>query len=181
MATVNLLPNADVTNSPAWTLSTGSDIWALLDDDVTGTPSGEAKQINATAAGKVCTLEFTNFDDTGVASIDSIQPVIKCNNMDRGRTYEIKVEIMNDAGSTYYTDGTGSVSANINWLTKTFTARTTSDGSSAWTNHDLDYMRMSYTLLAHSGGTSRIGYAYLIVTYTEAVAADNAIFFGTNF
>ena len=45
MATDNLLPNADVTNSPAWTLSTGSDIWALLDDDVTGTPSGEAKQI----------------------------------------------------------------------------------------------------------------------------------------
>ena len=88
---------------------------------------------------------------------------------------------MDDTGSTYYTEGTGTVSASIGWLTKTLTARTTSDGSSAWTNHDLDYMRMRYTLQAHSGGTSRIGYAFLIVTYTEAVAADNAIFFGTNF
>ena len=180
MATVNLLPNADVTNSPAWTLSTGSDIWALLDDDVTGTPSGEAKQITGTAAGKVCTLAFTDFDETGV-TIDSVQPVIICNNNGRGQSYEIKIQIMDDTGSTYYTEGTGTVSASIGWLTKTLTARTTSDGSSAWTNHDLDYMRMRYTLQAHSGGTSRIGYAFLIVTYTEAVAADNAIFFGTNF
>ena len=30
MATVNILPNADISNSPAWTLSTGSDVFALL-------------------------------------------------------------------------------------------------------------------------------------------------------
>ena len=34
MATVNLLPNADVSND--WTLSTGSDVYALLDEDTTG-------------------------------------------------------------------------------------------------------------------------------------------------
>ena len=32
MATVNLLPNADVSND--WTLSTGSDVYALIDDDI---------------------------------------------------------------------------------------------------------------------------------------------------
>ena len=33
MALVNLLPTADISNSPAWTLSTGSDVYALLGDD----------------------------------------------------------------------------------------------------------------------------------------------------
>ena len=178
MATVNLLPNADVSNSPAWTLSTGSDIWALLDDDVTGTPSGEAKQITGTAAGKVCDMELTDFDDTGVASIDSIQPVIKCNNNTRGQTYEIKVEIMNPSGGVYYTDGTGSVSASIGWLTKTLTARTTSDGSSAWTYSDLENLEMKCTKVA----TVEVYLSYLAleVTYTEVVA-DNSVFFGANF
>ena len=41
MATVNILPAADVSNDPAWTLSTGSDVYALLDDDDTGAPSGQ--------------------------------------------------------------------------------------------------------------------------------------------
>ena len=34
---------------------------------------------------------------------------------------------------------------------------------------------------AISGGTIKFTYAYVIVTYTEPVSTDNAIFFGTNF
>ena len=62
MATVNLLPNADVSNSPAWTLSTGSDVFALLDDDDTGDPTSDGSQITTTSAGKKCVVQFENFD-----------------------------------------------------------------------------------------------------------------------
>ena len=62
MPTVNLLPNADVSNSPVWTLSTGSDIWALLDDDATEEPPDDSNQIYTNAAGKRCRIEFEPFD-----------------------------------------------------------------------------------------------------------------------
>ena len=58
MPTVNLLPNADVSNSPAWTLSTGSDIHVLLADDHTGNPLADGSQITGTAAGKKCVVQF---------------------------------------------------------------------------------------------------------------------------
>ena len=181
MATVNLLPDVDIGNAPAWTLSSGTDIYALLDDDVTGTPSGEPKQIYATAAGKRCMLGFQDFDDTGVASIDSVQAVIKHNNNGRGATYAFGMTIANSSGTLWADESSGTLGANVGWLTKTFTARETStSGGSAWTNSDLDDIRMRITLASHSSGTSRIGYVYFIVTYTEAVT-DNAIFFGTNF
>ena len=181
MATVNLLPDVDIAHGPTFTLSSGSDIYALLDDDVVGTPSGEPKQIYATATGKRCILGFQDFDDTGVASIDSVQAVIKHNNNGRGATYALNMAIQNSSGTFWAAESSGTLSANVGWLTKTFTARETStSGGSAWTNSDLDDIQMKITLASHSGGTSRVGYVYFIVTYTEAVT-DNAIFFGTNF
>ena len=36
MATVNILPDDDISNSPAWGLSSGSKVHALLDNDDTG-------------------------------------------------------------------------------------------------------------------------------------------------
>ena len=50
MATVNLLPNADVSND--WTLSTGSDVYALIDDDHTLPVAMDVNYLSATAAGK---------------------------------------------------------------------------------------------------------------------------------
>ena len=46
MATVNLLPNADVSNN--WTLSSGSDVYALLDEDYTSNSSLDPNHIRAT-------------------------------------------------------------------------------------------------------------------------------------
>ena len=186
MASVNLLPNADISNSPAWSLSVGTSVFALLDDDHSGIPAGDATQINTTSAGKKCVVQFEDFDDTDVASIDSVQAVLKVGQAGRGNSYTIGMTITNNgSGAATWVEETISDTASLGWNTNTFTARHFSSphGSEpAWTNTDIDNIAMEIHAHTISGGTLRVTYAYFIVTYTEAVAAvDNATLFGVNF
>ena len=180
MATVNLLPNADVLNN--WTLSTGSDVYALVDDDHTANIVLDSSYVSATTAGKSCLLELQNFTESH-SSIDGVQVVVKAGNNGRGRTFEIKTKLEDNSTPAvlYYDEDSGTQSASAGYRTITFTNRTTSNGSDAWTNSQLNNLRLYVELEAHSGGTTRFTYCYVIVTYTEALSTDNAIFFGTNF
>ena len=178
MATLNILPNADVSNSPAWTIGTGSDVYAVLNDDDTGHVTSDSSDIEATAIGKICEVEMQNHSLDAGTTINSVTSVVKHNNRGRGTTYRIQVEI-NHSGGTYYTEnieGSGSGG----WISTTQTARTTSDGSTAWSLGEIDGLWMYLKLLGISGGTTGITYAYFIIDYT-AVTTDNAIFFGVNF
>ena len=180
MATVNLLPNADVSND--WTLSTGSDVYALIDDDYTSPLSGDSSYLSATVAGKYCVIELEDFTESH-SSIDGVQLVVRAGNNGRGRTFEIKTKLEDNSTPAvlYYDEDSGTQSASAGYRTITFTNRTTSNGSDAWTNAQLNNLRLFVELEAHSGGTSYFTYCYVIVTYTEAVATDNAVFFGCNF
>ena len=178
MATVNLLPNADVSNN--WTLSTGSDVYALIDDDHTGTISGDSSYLSATAALYSCIVQLEDFTEAH-SSIDGVQVVVKAGNDGRGQTYEIGTKLLPAIGGAYYTEGTGTGLSNRNYLTHTFTNRTTYDGSNAWTQGIINALKLGVSLDAHSGGTTKFTYAYVIVTYTLPLAADNSIFFGCNF
>ena len=179
MATINLLPNADVSND--WTLSTGSDVYALMDDDHLGTVATDSSMLSATAIGKIFELDFQNFTED-FSSIDSVQAVVKSGNNGRGTSFEIKMYINDASGGAFWSaENSGSQAGHRNYRTQTFTSRTTSDGSSAWTNTDINNLRMKIELSAHSGGTTRATYCYFIITYTEPVATDNSVFFGTNF
>ena len=182
MATVNLLPNADVSNSPAWTTDGISPVYALLDDDHTGNPASDGSQISTTSAGKKCVVQFQDFDDTGVSSIDSVQAVLKVSLQGRGNSYTIGMTITNSSGGTHWAEETISANSNIAWITNTFTSRATStSGGSDWTDTDIDRIAMEIHAHTMSGNTLRVTYAYFIVTYTAAVSADNATFFGANF
>ena len=183
MASVNLLPDADVSNSPAWTLSTGSDVFALLNDDHVGTPTSDGSLISATATGKKCIVQFDNFDDTDVDSIESVQGVIKANVYERAKTYQIGMTIRNPFGVAWSEELTSSTNATNSWDTFFFTVQTTKHEvfGGAWTNITLDNIRMEIHGNALSGGTLRVTYAYFIVNYTPIAAADNATFFGANF
>ncbi len=167
MATVNLEPNADVSNSPAWTLSTGSDVYALIDEDHTGAPHTDSLQIYTTAAGKKCVVQFDDFDSTGVASIDSVQAVLRVANAVKGQIYVVGMTIGNNGtGNANWAEEYSSESASRDWETVTFTSRTTStSGGSAWTDTDVDNLTMEIHAVAMSGGTFRVTYAYFIVTY----------------
>ena len=180
MATVNLLPNADVSND--WTLSTGSVVAQLLDDDHTGTVASDSSKLTATATGKICEVGFQNFTED-FSVINSVQAVIKAGNNGRGASFTIGMTMVNGrSGNFYSAESSGSLAASGTYRTVTFTNRTTSDGSSAWTETDVNNLRMELQLTAHSGGTFRTTYCYYIITYTEAAApSDNSIFFGTNF
>ena len=182
MPTVNLLPNADDNNDPAWTLSTGSDIWALLDDDASGLPTSDGSQINTTAAGKKCVVQFQDFDDTDVASIDSVQAVLRVGQQGRGNSYTIGMTITNNgSGAASWAEETINDTASLGWNTNTFTSRATStSGGSDWADTDIDNIAMEIHAHTMSGDTLRVTYAYFIVTYTAEAVSDNSIFFGAN-
>jgi hypothetical protein len=182
MATLNILPNADVANSPAWTIGTGSDVYAMLDDDDTGHVTSDSSDIEATAYAATCLVEMEDHGLAGGTTINSVQAVVKHNNRGRGTTYTIQVKILDNSGGVYYTENI-SGSGSSSWLTATLTSRSTSDGSTAWSLGEIDGLRMGLRLAAISGGTVGITYAYFIIDYTAGApaAADNATFFGANF
>ena len=180
MATVNLLPNADVSNN--WSLSIGSDAYVLVDDDHTAFITTDSSCLSATAAGKNCILELQDFTES-YSSIDGVQVVVRAGNNGRGKTFKIKTKLTNEGtpATLYYEEDSSTQAASASYRTITFTNRTTSNGSDAWTNAQLNNLRLYVELEAHSGGTARFTYCYAIVTYTEPVVTDNSIFFGSKF
>ena len=177
MATVNLLPTGDVSND--WTLSTGSDVYALIDDDHTGTVATDSSYLSSTSAGSTCTVDLQDFSESHSA-INSITLVTKAGNNGRGASFTLETRLTSASGD-YYTESSGSQAAHRNYRTQTYTTRTTHDGSNAWTNALLNSLRVRVDLDAHSSGTTRFTYCYVIVDYDLPVATDNSIFFGTNF
>ncbi len=178
MATVNLYPNGSGLNT--FTLSTGTDVAALLTDD-SSTPAGDSNYLSATVSGKQVYLTLDDFTEDH-SSIDGVQIVLRAGNGSRSETYDIETKLFPAGiGSAYYTESTGTENSNRFYLTHTFTNRTTTDGSTAWNNTLIDGLRLFVKLDAHSGGTFQFTQAYVIVTYTEPVATDNSIFFGANF
>ena len=180
MATVNLLPNSDVSNN--FTISTGSDAYAVMDDNHTGSQASDTSYLSATAVGKKFSLEFQDFSESA-SSIDGVQAVVMAGNNGRGASLTVGMTMVNGTtGNFYAQESSGSLGGTFNYRTITFTNRTTSDGSTAWTETDVNNLRMEFQLTAHSGGTFRTTYCYYIITYTEAATpSDNSIFFGTNF
>ena len=96
MGVVVIKPEADVSNGVGafdpWTLSTGSDIWALIDDDDTGSPPSDGNQITTTAANTDCVVTLTNDDlYKDNEPIISVQLVVRATVYERGQTlhYEL--------------------------------------------------------------------------------------------
>jgi len=174
MATVNLVPNADESNSPAWTLSGGSDVYPLIAAEASADESADSDKISATVAGKKCIVEFTDLDFSGlnIDTINSVQAVVRSTIYERGNTYTIGVRILDSSNTELWAQETSAGSSGGNWATHTFTARTVSadDGlAGAWIDGDIDGIRMEIEGVAMSGGTLKVGYAYFIIDYDEIV------------
>ena len=164
--------------------SLSSSVFALLDDDDSGVPAGDGSQIYTTSAGKKCVVQFQDFDDTVVASIDSVQAVLRVGQQGRGNSYTIGMTITNNgSGAASWAEETINDTASLGWNTNTFTSRATStSGGSDWADTDIDNIAMEIHAHTMSGDTLRVTYAYFIVTYTPSVTVtDNATFFGANF
>tara|TARA_R100001594_G_scaffold102745_2_gene137497 strand:- start:2510 stop:3046 length:537 start_codon:yes stop_codon:yes gene_type:complete len=178
MANIKLYPNSTVSNN--WTKSQPmSTVHGLMANDHTGNITTDSFHLRDTATGEIFELDFDNFTED-FSSIDSVQAVVKAGNNNRGQSFAIEMTI-NDAlaGAFWSAESSGTQLASAGYRTITFTSRTTSDGSSAWTNTNINSLRMKVELTTISGGTTYATYCYFIVTYTPP--SDNAIFFGTNF
>ena len=170
MPTVNLLPNLDISNSPAWTLSTGSDVYALLNTEDNALEFSDSNKITATATGKKCIVEFTNLNSVGlnIDSINSVQAIVRATVPERGNIYTIGIRILDSSSTELWAQETSAGSSGGAWATHTFTARTT-DGTDAWNDTDIDGLRMEIESVTLSGGTLAVTLVYFRIDYDEIV------------
>ena len=152
MAIVYLNPVSATTNTN-WDSSTVSEL-----------DQGETSNTwQTTANGADLRVTLDDFDNTGVASIDSVQVIIVANYNARSGGWTATTKVANASDSPYYTENL-SVSA----------GRTTSDGSTAWTDSDLDDLKLGVS----SGDCTDKGQlvqAYIKVIYTEATGYANTV------
>ena len=153
MAIAYLNPAAAVTNSN-WDSSTVSE----LDQGETS----NTWQTTANNADLKVTLD--DFDNTGVSSITSVQLILVGNYDSRSGSWIANTEIQNSGGTALYSENL-TVPAGRTASTLSGTVRTTSDGSTAWTDSDLDGMRIKvFSLNCTTKG--QLVQFYIKVTYS---------------
>ena len=108
MATVNLLPNGDVSNN--WTPPGISPPYSMIDEDHAGIIATDSSYLSATATAKSCIVELQNFTEDH-SSIDGVQLVVRAGNDGRGETYNLRTRLMSASGGVYYTQDTGTENA----------------------------------------------------------------------
>ena len=173
MATMILLPNADGTTHVQWVDVGEGSHHDCLDDDNAAT-----SYVKCSSDLRTMTIEYANpsVAEADIASIESVRFLSsgKANH----RTDPSLVAISFAAPFAGFSETVSYDAHRTNFETINGIARTTSDGSTPWTYGRLEQLEM----LCTKSGTVEVYLSYLAleVTYTEA-AADNAVFFGTNF
>ena len=133
--------------------------------DVSYLDAGDTAHVWTTTtnnANLIVTLD--DFDNTGVASIDSIQVVLVGNYAARSGSWTAATRITTSAGD--YNENL-TVPAGRTASIVTGTARTTSDGSAAWTDGNLDEMS-ARVFSSDCTDKGQLVQFYIRVTYTEA-------------
>ena len=176
MATVNLLPDSTASNN--WTVSSGGTAHENLADTTDST------NIETNVNGRVCIMLLDNFTED-FDSIDSVRYYVS-SFLYRSRTgdSDLQIKIENVSGTALYTETENIVPNGGAFADYYGTARAEYSTGVPWTNIHLNGMRIQLnTNLEDPPAISyvRITKAHVEVTYTPAVSADNATFFGTNF
>jgi len=167
MATVILRPESpDVTNN--WAIAGGeSTAFATLNDESNSTyiyHNGNTRDVE---------VELEALDSAGlnIDTIDSIQAVMTVDNSLRSNSTRLALSYRDSSSNlinsyTEFEDITTSnstPSTDVNW-----TSRTTSDGSTLWSDGDIDGMRLRIVItIGPAMGYIQISELYLVVTYTE--------------
>ena len=174
MATMILLPNDDSSVSSDWIPVGETEAWECLDDDNDGT-----SYVKCNDGLEHMIIEFAN-PSVAEADIDTIDAVrFLSSGKANHRTNPSTVRHTFEVPSGNPNEDVSYDAHRTNFETINGTSRTTSDGSSAWTYANLEALEMRVSKL----NTIEVHLSYLAleVTYTSAVSADNATFFGANF
>jgi len=167
MPTVNL--NPDSTQSNDWPTLSGSTAHGALSDSNTNTFIRTPDQNDA------CVLTLDDFNSTGRTIISIRFAVSGYLFNTRGGNTDIRVRIMNSSGTSLYDEN---ATLNFNGYTAQDhygTARTTSDGSSAWTDSDLDGLLLAVDTTPEDPGGAKptVVKAWVEVTYVDAGYGHN--------
>ena len=123
------------------------------------------------------TFTLSDFDNTGVASITKIENILVCALDARSGTSNVTCRIMSGI-SQLYVETFANPTTGGSYATFTGTARTTSDGSSAWTDSDLDGLRLAIDTSPEdppSSSQATVVKAWVEVTYTPASGYGHAV------
>ena len=155
MAIVYLNPASATTNTN-WDSSTVSE----LDQGETSNTWQTTNQ----PADLIVTLDDFDSAGLGVSSITSVQVILVGNHDARSGSWTANTSITNASGTSYY-DENLTVPAGRTASTLSGTTRTTSDGSTAWTDGNLDGMRIRVLSLNCSNRGQLVQF-YIKVTYS---------------
>ena len=168
-----LLPNATGTTHSSWVAVGESTHHECLDDDNAAT-----SYVKCSTDGRAMIIEYANpsVAEADIASIDSVRFLSSGKAVHR--TDPSLVDISFNAPTAGFSETASYNAHRTNFETINGIARTTSDGHNAWTYANLEDLEMR--CIKNATIEVYLSYLALEVTYTP-VAADDAIFFGTNF
>ena len=175
MPTMMLLPDGQNNVSSDWlAIPFGQLPSNALDDD-----NGNTSYVKCNDDGESMTIEFANpsVAESDIASIDSVRFLSSGKAVHR--TNPSLVDIAFEEPTAGFSETCSYDAHRTSYETINGTPRTTHDGTHAWAYANLEALEMTCT----KNGTVEVYLSYLAmeVTYTAAVAADNATFFGSNF
>ena len=174
MATMILLPDSASSVSLDWISIGESSPEGALDDD-----NGGTSFVKCNDDGEIMIIGFANpsVAEVDIASIDSVRFLSSGKAVHR--TDPSLVDIAFEAPTSGFSESCSYDAHRTNYETINGTARTTHDSTHSWTYANLEALELKCT----KDGTVEVYLSYLVleVTYTEAVTADNATFFGANF
>ena len=158
-----ILPDATTTANPAWS---GTIHTALSTDDSTRT--------TCSTVGESFVVSFGNLTASNISSINSITfSVIGHAGIVRGVTAVCTFSLLNSSDSSYgLNENKNFTDATIN-TTQAGTTRTTSDGSTAWTESDVNGLRMSvkFASITNPSADMNLDFLKIDVDYNAPPAA----------
>ena len=154
-----ILPDATTTANPAWS---GTIHTALATDDTTST--------QCSTVGESFVVSFGNLTASNIDSINSITfSVIGNVGGIRGVTAVCTFILLDSSDSSYNLNEDKSFTDATHSTTQAGTTRTTSDGSTAWTESDVNGLRMGvkYSSITNPGANINLDFLKIDVDYNE--------------
>jgi hypothetical protein len=157
-----LLPDATTTPHPTWS----GTVHTLLSDS-----GANNTTIAGSSTGNSFVVSFGNLT-SDIASINSITFYVKgMTGIVRGVAGVCNFDLLNDSDSSYSLAETKTFTDTTYSTLQAGTERTTSDGSTAWTEHDVNGLRMkvSFDSIANASANLSLDFLKIDVDYNETV------------
>jgi len=175
MATMILLPDGASGHTYHWAANTGTHEDCLDDDN------GDTSYVACSSDSRSLTVTYANpsVAEEDIASIDSVRFLSSGRSTHRTTDSEVDILIVNPLGNPSEIVSYDNHFSSYETINGTARPYSIPLFTTPWSYANLENLSLKMT----KNGTIQVRVSYLAieVTYTEAVSADNATFFGANF